>query len=191
MDQLIVQMYDGLSEKNHDVGGVFQSPEDKNEWYIPLLCHGERFIMIIGLISADPVAMHYANIIKTEASHDLGPNAYSLKYAAARAYFSNNQFAPLQADGATRNLIRRTIPDKLIIALQTFIGYKPHADEFYFIAGAETDERIGQLNLWYHRIGGRLASSIGFLPVHLSKGDWHGYRKTDHERFARNESSTP
>lgn len=45
----------------------------------------------------------------------------------------------------------------------------------YFIAGAETDDRINQLNLWYHRIGGSDAASIGFVPVHFSKGDWHGY----------------
>lgn len=180
MDQLIALMYDGLTETTHEVGGVFQSPEDENEWYVPLLCQGERFLMIFGLISADPVAASYTNIIKIDSNHDLGPNAYSLKYAAATIYFSNNRFAPLQADGTTRNLIRRTVPEKLVIALQTFIGYKPHADEFYFIAGAETDERVEQLNLWYHRIGGRLASSIGFLPVHLSKGDWHGYRKTHH-----------
>lgn len=180
MDQLIALMYDGLTDITHHVGGVFQSPEDKHEWYVPLLCQGERFIMIFGLISADPVAAHYTSIIKTDANHDLGLNAYSLKYAAATVYFSDNRFAPLDADRITRDLLRRTVPAQLLMAVQTFIAYKPHADEFYFIAGAETDKRIDQLNLWYHRIGGSLAASIGFLPVHLSKGDWHGYRKTHH-----------
>ncbi|MBA1232482.1 hypothetical protein G7013_22800 [Pseudomonas viridiflava] len=177
MDELISLMYDGLTSDSNRVGGVFQSPEDENEWYVPLLCQGERFVMIFGLISADPVAGHYTGIIRADADHDLSPHAYSLKYAAASVYFSANRFAPLEVAGAARNLLRQTVPGLLVVAVQTFIGYRPNADEFYFIAGAEDDRRIDQLNLWYHRIGGRLASSIGFSPVHLSKGDWHGYRK--------------
>ena len=179
MDELISLMYDGLTDEVGSVGGVFESPEDENEWYVPLLCHGERFIMIFGLISADPVAEHYTGIIRSDAGHDLSPHAYSLKYAAASVYFSSSRFAPLQIKGARRNLLRQTVPELLVIALQTFIGYRPHADEFYFIAGADEDKRIDKLNLWYHRIGGNLAASLGFSPVHLSKGDWHGYRKTN------------
>lgn len=178
MDQLISLMYDGLTGSPHRVGGVYQSPEDESEWYVPLLCHQERFIMIFGLMSADPVAEHYAGIIKADAGHDLSHHAYSLKYAAATVYFSRNRFAPLPVKGSTRNILRQTVPELLVTAVQTFIAYRPQADEFYFIAGAEEDERIDKLNLWYHRIGGSLASSIGFSPVHLSKGDWHGYRKT-------------
>lgn len=136
--------------------------------------------MIFGLISADPIAKHYANIIKADANHELGANAYSLKYAATSMYFANNGFAPLQVNGFTRDLIRRTVLNKLVVALLTFTAYKPDADEFYFIAGAETDNRIDQLNLWYHRVGGSLAKSVGFLPIHPSKGDWHGYRKAQH-----------
>ncbi|MCD5996798.1 hypothetical protein KDX38_27900 [Pseudomonas sp. CDFA 602] len=178
MDELISQMYKGLSTNGPFVGGVFESPEDENEWYVPLLCQGERFIMIFGLISSDPVATHYTGIIRTDAGHNLSSHAYSLKYAAASVYFSKNRFAPLQVAGTTRNLLRQTVPELLVVAVQTFIGYRPTADEFYFIAGAEEDKRIDKLNLWYHRIGGSLASSIGFSPVHRSKGDWHGYRKT-------------
>jgi hypothetical protein len=180
IDQLIAKMYDGLADLSDQVGGVFQSPEEVHEWYVPVLCHDQRFIMIFGDMSKDPTVETYARIIHADANHALGPNAFSIKYAATSAYFSKQRFAPLEADGVIKDLIRRTVPEMLLMAVQTFMAFQPRADEFYFIAGADSDARIDRLNLWYHRIGARLAASIGFRPVHLFKGDWHGYRKNDH-----------
>lgn len=177
MDQLIALMYQGLSEERVQVGGVFESPEDENEWYVPLLCQGEQFIMVFANLNADPNAQCFSNTIRLDSGHTPSQNAYSIKYAAAAEYLAGNRYAPLNVDATRRQMIRCSVPARLVLALKTFMIHKPHADEFYFFAGADDDERFRQLNLWYHRIGGRLGPSIGFSPVHLSKGDWHGYRK--------------
>ncbi|OSR90098.1 hypothetical protein [Pseudomonas syringae] len=180
MEELIALMYDGMSETHDQVGGVFQSPEDEHQWYVPFLCQEHRFLVIFSLLSADPSAETFAKIIKTDSGHDLGPDAYSLKYAAADVYFSENRFLPLSLDLATRFRLVRKVPDQLVLATQTFIGYMPQAQEFLFFAGGESDRRIENLNAWYHRIGGMLAASVGFSPIHISEGEWHGYRKTQH-----------
>lgn len=175
---LLAQQYEGLNESNPAAAiGEILGLEDSR--LVPFLCAGHRFLASYTPVHTQEEAPAIRNIVHQDAQHVMSDHAQILKFAHCDLFFQKERFEPAPVGGEVRRRIMFQIPDRIASATQKLMEYDANADEFYFVAGGITEERIEQLDLWYRRISGRFQTqTLGLKPIHPPKGSWYGYRKT-------------
>lgn len=176
---LLAQQFEGLSEGHPEtaIGEIIGIDDSR---LIPFLCGGHRFLASYTPTRSqdEGVAASMRGIVNQDAQHEMSHHAQILKFAHYDLFFGNQKFDPAPAEFADRRSILFRIPTRIAGATLKLMEFDQNADEFYFIAGGETEERIDQLDLWYRRLSDRFPfNTLGLTHIHQSKGSWYGYRK--------------
>lgn len=173
------EMFAGLSDEHLPIGGVYQVGEGLS--VVPFVCKGHEFLAIYQpLMELDHLAHSIREVIYQDSTHTMSKHAHIVKFASLAQYANGQNFVPLPAASVVKKQILHMAPRRIAAATEAFMEQQPHADEFYFVAGGEDDERIRKLNLWYQRVADRIAAqSLSLQRIHPQQGNWYGYRKVN------------
>lgn len=147
---------------------------------VPFLCAGHRYLASYSpLVShGEDVAASIRGIVFHDTQHVVSESAQLLKFAHYDFFFGGQRFEPAPAGRSLRRQMMFRIPERIAHATMKFMDFDKQVDEFYFIAGGETDDRLRQLDLWYQRISDRFDfQALGLTHIHQANGCWYGYRK--------------
>ncbi|MGP0172649.1 hypothetical protein ACSVIJ_12280 [Pseudomonas sp. NCHU5208] len=175
---LLAQQYEGLTELHPAaaIGEIFGLGDSR---LVPFLCAGHRFLASYTPVHTQDEAASMRSIVHQDTQHVMSDHAQILKFAHCDLFFQKERFEPAPVGGEARRAIMFQIPNRIASATQKLMEFDGNADEFYFIAGGISDERIEQLDLWYRRISGKFpVETLGLEPIHPPRGSWYGYRKT-------------